>query len=505
MKIVVIGSGLGGLSTATMLARIGHEVVVLEQQARVGGCLQSFQRGDAHFETGMHYIGSAAPGEPLHRLLTTLGVLPAVTLSPLRRDAYDIVRLGGEEYCFANGREAFLDGMLRHFPDARQALDVYVQTLDEVSAASSIDRLFGTAADEGQAAAILARYQAVSTDAMIESLCAGHPRLAAVLAGRLPLIAARRGCTPYLLHAFITSFYESSAWRIAGGSSQIAQALVQQIAQAGGQVLTRCRVTAITADSHGVTGVQTADGRHFVADHVIADCHPAITLQLVAAGGSSMLRPAFVHRIASLEQTPACFVAYVTFRRDTVPYMPSNLFAYAGSSPWQCEEYAADEWPKGYLFMPMCDADSQRYMRSAMLLSYMKWSDVAPWADTRTGHRGEAYEAFKAERAERLLAAFGHDRPDLCRHIEAVWTSTPLTYRDYNGTPLGAMYGTAPDCRLGPAARVPIRWRLPGLLQTGQCVNSHGILGTLIGAMQTALHIPGAREPLARLFGVEPE
>ena len=95
MKIVVIGSGLGGLSTATMLARIGHEVVVLEQQARVGGCLQSFQRGDAHFETGMHYIGSAAPGEPLHRLLTTLGVLPAVTLSPLRRDAYDIVRLGG--------------------------------------------------------------------------------------------------------------------------------------------------------------------------------------------------------------------------------------------------------------------------------------------------------------------------------------------------------------------------------------------------------------------------
>ena len=502
MKIVVIGSGLGGLSTATMLARIGHEVVVLEQQARVGGCLQSFQRGDAHFETGMHYVGSAAPGEPLHRLLTALGVLPAVCLSPLCRDAYDIVRLGGDEYRFANGREAFLDGMLRHFPDARPALDAYVRTLDEVAKASTLDRLFAPAADEGQAAAILARYQAVSTDAMLSSLCVAEPRLAAVLAGRLPLIAALPDRTPYLLHAFITGFYESSAWRIAGGSSQIAQALVKQIEQTGGQVLTRCRVTAITADSRGVTGVQTADGRHFAADHVIADCHPAVTLRLVAAGGSTMLRPAFVRRIASLQQTPACFVAYVTFRRNAVPYMASNLFAYRGQTPWLCEDYAETEWPKGYLFMPMCDADGQRYMRSAMLLSYMKWNDVAPWANTRTGHRGEAYEAFKARHAERLLAAFGHDMPNLSRHIEAVWTSTPLTYRDYNGTPEGAMYGTAPDCRLGPAARVPIRWRLPGLLQTGQCVNSHGILGTLIGAIQTALHVPGARQPLARLFEV---
>ena len=57
-KIVIIGSGLGGLSSGVILAKNGYDVTVLEQGNQIGGCLQCFTRHGAKFETGMHFIGS---------------------------------------------------------------------------------------------------------------------------------------------------------------------------------------------------------------------------------------------------------------------------------------------------------------------------------------------------------------------------------------------------------------------------------------------------------------
>ena len=102
-KCVIIGSGLGGLSTGCILARNGYEVTVLEQGGQVGGCLQCFRRGDAVFDTGMHYIGSADPGQTLHTMLKYLGVDKDIRLMRLDPAGYDIVSFQGERYRFANG------------------------------------------------------------------------------------------------------------------------------------------------------------------------------------------------------------------------------------------------------------------------------------------------------------------------------------------------------------------------------------------------------------------
>ena len=108
-KVVIIGSGLGGLACGTILAKNGYHVVVLEQGAQIGGCLQCFSRRGARFETGMHFVGSAAKGQTLDSLLNYLEVRKDITLSPLNPLAYDIVSLAGQNFCFANGREAYLE------------------------------------------------------------------------------------------------------------------------------------------------------------------------------------------------------------------------------------------------------------------------------------------------------------------------------------------------------------------------------------------------------------
>ena len=73
-SVIIIGSGLGGMACGILLARSGCLVTILEQNATPGGCLQRFRRGNAAFDTGMHYIGSMAPGETLHTLFRQLGI-----------------------------------------------------------------------------------------------------------------------------------------------------------------------------------------------------------------------------------------------------------------------------------------------------------------------------------------------------------------------------------------------------------------------------------------------
>ena len=79
-RVIIIGSGLGGLSCGVILAKNGYEVTVLEQGMQVGGCLQCFTRHGASFETGMHFIGSAAKGQTLDKLLRYLDVETAKPL-----------------------------------------------------------------------------------------------------------------------------------------------------------------------------------------------------------------------------------------------------------------------------------------------------------------------------------------------------------------------------------------------------------------------------------------
>ena len=56
-KAVIIGSGLGGLEVALLLAKRGYQVTVLEKQRQLGGCMQSYRRGNIMLDTGLHYVG----------------------------------------------------------------------------------------------------------------------------------------------------------------------------------------------------------------------------------------------------------------------------------------------------------------------------------------------------------------------------------------------------------------------------------------------------------------
>lgn len=479
-RIVIIGSGLGGLSCGLMLARNGHNVTVLEKHSQPGGCLQCFTRRGSKFETGMHFIGSAAEGQTLNRLMRMLN-LDDVPLSRLDTSAYDIVSLGGERFGFANGREAFIEQMGDRFPSQRDNLAFYCDIIEKIAAASSLHSLAHTRADN----VVSTFYQTISINEVLDNIF-DNELLKNVLVGNLPLYAAEKNKTPFSQHAFIADFYNQSAWRVVGGSDRIARSLTASIHNLGGEVRTRACATKILCDDTKATGVEVNSSEFVAADVVISDIHPSRLMELL---DTRLLRPVFRQRMTSLRNTPGCFSVYLNFKKETVRYLNSNFYSYAGLSPWNCESYTESSWPEGYLYMHFCHEADARFADSGVLLSYMNFSDVARWAGTKSGHRGSEYEDFKRTHAERLMELVDKDFPGLRDSVEAYYTATPLTYLDYTATADGSMYGVAKDITIGTPGRVPHKTRVPNLFLTGQNINSHGMLGVLVGSIVTCAEL----------------
>jgi len=488
-QAIVIGSGLGGLSVGVLLSQRGFRVTVLEQGAAIGGCLQCFTRGGVRFETGMHFVGSLDPGQSLYRLLDKLEILPELQFSRLDPTCYNTIRFGTEEYRFANGREAFIEELLQSFPHERHSLEQYMNLIEQLADANSLDRMFDATAEP-----LRVKYQVHSMGDVLDELIPNR-RLADVLCGDLTLYAAKRDYTPFGLHAQLMDFYNRSAFRIVGGSDSISKSLTNVILRNGGKVYTKARVTRLTADSNRITSVSYGEGETLQlgeSDVVVSAIHPQSLLPLLE--GVSLIRRSYRSRLQGLCNTPSIFAVYFKFRRNSVPYVNHNRFGYRQDHPWNCEAYD-EQWPKGYLFMHSCPREDANhpyrngypmYADGGVAFCYMKIDQCARWLGTRVGQRGDDYLAFKAEHAERLIDALEEHYPGLRANIESNYTSTPLTYRDYCGTPDGSMYGIFKDVTQGPTCHVGYRTRVPNLYLAGQNVNSHGILGVLIGSMVVA-------------------
>ncbi len=484
---------MGGLSCGVILAKNGYDVTILEQGAHIGGCLQCFTRRGARFETGMHFIGSASEGQTLDRLLKYLEIKKDIRLSPLDSNGYDVVALNGRCYRFANGRERFLQQMTSYFPHQVEELTRYFDLVEKVAGASSLHSLKHVENDP----TINADYQLRSINEVIDSIIS-DPELAKVLVGSLPLYAAERDKTPFSTHAFIMDFYNQSAYRIIGGSDAIARSMVSTIEHYSGRVLSSSKVTRILCDDSHAIGVEVNGSEFMPCDFVISDTHPMRTLELT---DSKLIRPAFRNRINTMPQTVGGFSVYLEFKDNSVPYQNYNFYGYNYGTPWNCEQYDADSWPKGYLYMHFCDNANQLFAKTGVVLSYMQMKDVEQWAGTKVGHRGADYEAFKRQKAELLLESVEKNFPGLRSHIKHYYTSTPLTYQDYTGTEGGSMYGVARDINLGAACRVPHRTKIPNLLQTGQNINSHGILGVVVGTIVTCSELLTSEKIYQQIMG----
>ena len=124
---VVIGSGLGGLCSAYILAKEGMKVCVLEKNRQIGGSLQIYSRDKAIFDTGVHYIGGLDKGQNLYQYFNYFGLMKDLKLQKLDENGYDIISFKGDErrYPHAQGYDNFVENLAEICPHQIEACLLY--------------------------------------------------------------------------------------------------------------------------------------------------------------------------------------------------------------------------------------------------------------------------------------------------------------------------------------------------------------------------------------------
>lgn len=482
---VIVGSGLGGLLCGCILATHGYKVVVLEKNHQIGGMLQVFSREKAILDTGVHYIGSLNPGENLYQIFKYTGILDQLKMLRLGPDCVDEIRFpDGSAYEIPEGYDRFIEKMTGYFPDEKENIITYCKKVKEVCAQFPLYQLSSAPAKYLDDPA----FMSLSVYDYLSSLTSNE-RLRNVLAGTNSfLYAGNKDSTPFYVHALITHSYLSGAFRLIDGGSQLAILLSRKIREAGGKVLRRKKVIgALYNSNQEIEAVKTEDGTIYYGRNFISNLHPTSTIDLF---GEERFLNVYKRRVRSLENSISSFTVHLIFKPESFPYLNYNIYQYHEEDVWAGLSYDPDNWPLQYFIYTPAHSRSKKYADSLSVMALMRYSEVEKWADsfntvTEPGERPADYLAFKKQKEEQVIQKLEKVFPDIRSKIRSVYSSTPLTFRDYTASPEGSMFGIVKSTINPLSTVINIKSHIPNLYLTGQNIIMHGILGVALGSIAT--------------------
>src|SRR5690606_175067 len=339
--VVIVGSGLGGLVSAIILAKEGKKVCVLEKNQQYGGNLQTFARDKRIFDTGVHYIGALDKGQNLYKYFSYIGIMDSLKLSRMNKNAYDVISFDDDPiaYPHAQGYENFTKQLLKYFPEEKEAIESYCQKIQEICDAFP---LYNLREGERYSSDILS----INAYQYFQELTQNE-KLRAVLAGSNFLYAGIPDKTPLYVHALSVNSYIQSAWRCLNGGSQITKQLIKQLKKYGGEIYKRKEVINFTTHENSIISANTQDGETYFGDTFISNIEPTTTLDMV---GSDKFRKSYYSRIKGLEVLPSALSVYIVFEPNTVEYMNYNNYHFRDSKRvWNANEYTPESWPEAFM------------------------------------------------------------------------------------------------------------------------------------------------------------
>lgn len=513
--IVVIGSGLGGLTAAACLAGSGKKVLVLERHDIAGGNATVFRRhhqgAEYEFDVGVHYIGECQPGGLFPSVFNSLGFGDRIHLNQLDPEGFDTVVMPDLEIKIPAGWDQYIANVVEAIPGDKAAIERCMGTLRDV-ANQARERFI-----PGAETPIFDEWAYRPLSELFDE-CEVSPLARTVIDHWNGLYAGPPSQTAVAMHASITHHYMSGAYYPEGGGQVIAARLVQAIEACGGEVRTLSPVEKVLVSDRRVAGVQLADGTVIDTELVISNADHARTVQHLVA--REHWDPATLRFVDEATMTLGLAVAYVVVDVDlTIDRPNTNYHVFGGTDPE--EVYASldrGELPDGdwaYLaFASMKDPDNAHLCPPGhtnfqiMTLAprgFEFWGvDTGP-ADGGRYRRDETYRARKDEITERMLSAAESVLGPFRDHIVHLETATPLTHQRYTAATGGTSYGYLHSPEQSGPNRPSHRTEIDGLWLTGANTTSgHGIGGAVAGGVTCAGQILDRRGLLVEmLFGAQ--
>jgi len=430
--VIVIGGGLGGLSSAAWLAKNGLSVLLLEKRELPGGCATGFIRGRFEFDAALHELsGMDLDGKTgnLYPYLEELGVTGKVEFKKLP-NVYRSV-FPDFEITLPVGRENIEGVLLDNFPRESEGI------------AKIFNRMFGTYETINR----FRRGDPALTQEELQENLLGYmgktwgeilyndvkdPRVRAIISQLWIYLGLPPKKADYIIFAVAMShLYHYGGTQIRGKSHALANAFVEVITEHGGEVRLGCEAKKILTRGNRVEGVLTRDGERISSEFVVSNANPiTMTQDLIGAG-----------KIDEFEigqndhyDIDRIYDKAFTLEEPGMQLITTYNVAYTDYSPPGT---------------------------SVVVLSAPSYAD--PWYDVPPSK----YVETKNRLAEQLITKAERIAPGLREHMEVVEVSTPLTIMRFTGNHGGTYLGFSFSTAGSPPLRLPQEGPLKGLYLAG--------------------------------------
>lgn len=458
---VVIGSGLGGLTAAALLAKAGQRVLVLERNDGIGGAATTFDRGGRRIEASLHETTPPDSGlDPKGGIFAALGLAERVRLVPVGAFQEVRGRQVGAPFVLPHGLAATEAALVQRFPEAAEGIGRFLDRISRVREAISAfserhDGAWwrGHAADLPRDLWTLGRDMGSSLAQVMQRDLDGAEAVKLALACNLPYYADDPERFWWMAYALAQGGYlTGGAVFIEGGSGALTAALADIVREAGGDVRTGATVTTVILDDEGeARGVRWASGQdahdqEAEAESVLANCAPAaLSGMLPARAGAELMAP-FAGRRLSIS------LFTVTYLLDR-PGRDFGISSYSTAvlPPWM--DKLEDFRDAGAIMgrapgrrMPPVVVVDYGHIQSGLGEGPAPVSVTGvDRAENWEGLDRAAYAARKQAWVQALAEWLDWEFPGFSAAVQSAEMANARTMERFLGTPGGAVYGFAPD------------------------------------------------------------
>ncbi|MEH2440105.1 carotenoid isomerase [Nostoc sp.] len=462
---IVIGSGIGGLVTATQLAAKGAKVLVLERYLIPGGSAGYFERQGYRFDVGASMIfglGQNGTTNLLTRALSAVNVSQEAIADPVQIH-YHLPQ--GLDLKVDRVYEKFLQNLIAHFRHEEPGIRRFYDECQKVfKCLNSMDLL------------------SLEEPRYLLRVFFQHPLACLGLVKYLPQNAgdfARRYIKDPQLLKFIDM--ECYCWSVVpadmtpminagmvfsdrhyggvnypkGGVGQIAQKLVEGLEKAGGKIQYQARVTKILTEQGKAVGVQLANGKVYRGKRIVSNATRWDTFEQLLPAEAMPHNEKIWQQ--NYQKSPSFLSLHIGVKESVL------------SAGTECHHILLEDWEK------MTAVEGTIFVSIPTLLD----PDLAPdgyhiihaftphWIDDWQKLSPSEYEAKKEEAAGRIIDRLEKIFPGLDAGLDYLEVGTPRTHRRFLGRQDGT-YGPIPRRKLRGLLKMPFnRTGIPGLYCVG--------------------------------------
>jgi prolycopene isomerase len=479
---IVIGSGMGGLTAAALLARRGFHTLLFEKEKQVGGYVVSFKRGDLTFDATGAFVGGCQEGGAFYDLLKEVGAQEEIEFLPIHhiRNVYP----GFEVPLRQGGFQSYLETLLDLFPEEETGLKAYLSLVkkigEEINAYSEMNwakRIFFPFSFRN-----VIRFRRTNHGAILNRFFKGEEIKHAL--HTLPTTEPPSRLSFLFVAAVISKVLMEGVFYPRGGMGRIPEAMAHAFLRAGGELHLQTEAVQILIKNGRVEGVVTKDGKIFQSPLIISNINPNVLAKMFPPER----QPILLRRTRGLEYSLSSFILYLATDLDLrgmgFPYF--TYLRFLSDLEEEGRMLRRGEVPKNPTLIvsvptfldPFLAPPGQHLIKALVTVPYSyqgSWGEGDP----------EKYRNIKADFSQHILQLLELKLiPHLREHLLFHEAATPLTLARYTGNEKGAMYGLASTPQQMGPWRPSHRTPIPGLFQVGHYTHpSHGIVGASLSGL----------------------